>query len=145
MFKHLLVPTDGSQLSESAALKSIQLARTLGARVTALHVSPRFHVLTYRAEMLEDTRNDYERDSKAHADRYLSFISKAAEEAGVACDTVRQISDDVYVSIIDLARERGCDAIAMASHGRRGIAGVLLGSETQRVLTHSTIPVVVWR
>jgi nucleotide-binding universal stress UspA family protein len=145
MFKHLLIPTDGSQLSESAALKSIQLARTLGGHVTALHVSPSFHVMTYRAEMLEGTRGEYERDSKVHADRYLAFVSKAAAEAGVACDTVSRVSDNVYESIIDLARERGCDAIAMASHGRRGIAGVLLGSETQHVLTHSTVPVVVWR
>ena len=145
MFKHLLVPTDGSPLSDSAALKSIQLARALGARVTALHVSPRFHVMTNRAEMLEDTRQEYELDSQAHAERYLSFIASAAKDAGVPCDTVHHISDDVTASIIEVARERSCDAVAMASHGRRGIKRVLLGSETQHVLTHSTMPVVVWR
>ena len=145
MFKHLLIPTDGSPLSEGAALKSIQFARTLGARVTAVHVSPRFHVLTYRTDMLEDTRAQYEKDSQLHADRYLAFITKAAAESGVACESVRRISDEVHQSIIDVAREKGCDAIAMASHGRSGIAGLLIGSQTQRVLTHSALPVLVWR
>jgi nucleotide-binding universal stress UspA family protein len=145
MFKHILIATDGSALSEGAALKSIELARTLGARVTGVHVSPRFHVLTYRTEMLEDTRDEYERDTRLHAERYLAIVAKAAAEHGVACDTVRQVSDSIYQSIIDIARERGCDAIAMASHGRRGVAGLLLGSETQHVLTHSTLPVLVWR
>lgn len=145
MFKHLLVPTDGSPLSEGAAVKSIQLARTLGARITALHVSPRFHVMTYRTEMLEDTRDEYERDSRIHAERYLGFVAKAAAESGVECKTVREISDDADRAIIAAAVEQGCDAIAMASHGRRGVAGVLLGSVTQHVLTHCTTPVVVWR
>ncbi len=145
MFKHILIATDGSALSEGAALKSIELARTLGARVTAVHISPQFHVLTYRTDMLEDTRDEYERDSQLHAERYLAFVAKAAAERGVACDTVRQVGDHVYQSIIDVARERGCDAIAMASHGRRGVAGLLLGSETHHVLTHATLPVLVWR
>jgi nucleotide-binding universal stress UspA family protein len=145
MFKHILVPTDGSPLSESAALKSIQFARAHGARVTAVHVSPEFHVLTYRTDMIEDTRDEFERDSKAHAERYLAFVAKAAAESGVPCDVVRRVDDNIFRSIIDLARERRCDIIAMASHGRRGVAGVLLGSETQHVLTHSAIPVLVWR
>jgi nucleotide-binding universal stress UspA family protein len=145
MFKHILVPTDGSTLSESAARKSIQFARSLGGRVTALHVSPEFHVLTYRTEMLEDTRDEYERDSRAHAERYLAFVAKAASESGVSCDTVRRVDDEVYQCIIDVARSKECDCIAMASHGRRGAAGILLASQTQLVLTHSTLPVLVWR
>lgn len=145
MFKHLLLPTDGSPLSEKAVLKGIQFAHSAGARVTGLYVGPRFHVLTYRTDMLEETRGEYTRDSQAHAERYLAFISKAAGESGVPCETTLQTSDDVSQSIIDVARERSCDLIAMASHGRRGIGGVLLGSETQRVLTHSDIPVLVWR
>jgi len=145
MFKHILIPTDGSPLSEGAALRAIQLARQLVARVTAVHVSPQFHVLTYRSEMLEDTREQYERDSAQHAERYLAFVAKAAAESGVACETVRQLGDDVSQAILELARDRGCDAIAMASHGRRGMAGLLLGSETQRVLTHARVPVLVWR
>ena len=145
MFKHLLIPTGDSPLSESAALKGIERAHALGARVTALHVSPRFHVMTYRAEMHEDTRDEYERDSMLHAKRYLDFVGKAAAQAGVGCATVRQVGDDVYRSIIEVAMDKGCDAISMASHGRRGAAGILLGSQTQHVLTHSVIPAVVWR
>ena len=145
MFKHLLIPTDGSPLSEGGALKGLQLARALGARVTALHVSPPFHVMTYRAEMVEDTRDEYEHAAKVHAERHLAFVAKAAAEAGVACERVHRVSDDVHGSIIAVARDTGCDAIAMASHGRRGVAGVLIGSETQHVLTHSKLPVVVWR
>ena len=145
MFKHLLLPTDGSPLSENAVLKGIQFAQALGARVTGLYVNPRFRVLTYRTDMLEDTRGDYERDSQVHAERYLAFISKAAAARGVPCETRIESSDDVSRSILDVAGELACDLIAMASHGRRGISGVLLGSETQRVLTHSDIPVLVWR
>ena len=145
MFKHLLLPTDGSPLSESAVLKGIEFARHQGARVTGVHVSPRFHVLTYRTEMLEETRVEYERDSRAHAERYLAFIAKAALDAGVPCETARKISDEVAEAILETAREHACDLIAMASRGRRGMSGLLLGSETHRVLTHTAIPVLVWR
>lgn len=145
MFKHILLPTDGSPLAEAAAAKGVELARKLGARLTAIHVSPRFHVLTYRPDALEDTRDEYERDALEHAKRYLGFVSSAARDQGVACETLRVVSDDVHESIIDAARKSHCDLIAMASHGRRGIKGVLLGSETQRVLAHCAIPVLVWR
>ena len=145
MFEHLLLPTDGSPLSENAVLKGIQLAHVLGARVTGVNVSPRFHILTYRTDMLEETRDEHERDSRVHAERYLAFISKAAAESGVPCETLSESSDDVFQSIINVARAHACDLIVMASHGRRGIGGLLLGSETQRVLTHSGIPVLVWR
>lgn len=145
MFKHILIPTDGSPLSENAAAKSIQLARALGARVTALSVSPKFHVITYRTEMLEDTREEYERDSRAHAKQYLAFVAKLAADSGIPCDTLHCVGDQVYQCIIDEAIRKGCDCIAMASHGRRGAAGILLASQTQLVLTHSAIPVLVWR
>ena len=144
MFKHILLPTDGSPLSENAVLKGIQLARSLGARVTGIHVSPQFHVLTYRTDMLEDTRAEYERDTQAHAERYLLFIAKAAKESGVACETLRALNDDVDEAIVDAAGKQGCDLIVMASHGRRGLGKVLLGSQTQRVTTESSIPVLVW-
>ena len=145
MFKHILLPTDGTPLSESAVRKGITLARDHGARVTGVHVSPQFRVLTYRTDMLEETRDEYERDSRAHAERYLKFIADAAREQGVACQTLRETSDDVSTTLLEVARSHGCDLIAMASHGRRGLSGVLLGSETQRVLTHSSVPVLVWR
>lgn len=145
MFKHLLLPTDGSDLSKAAIQKAVQFAKSINARITGFHVMPEFHVFTYRTDMLEDTREEYKRDCSAHADQYLAVVQKAAKAAGVACDTARATSDHPYEAIIEAANEKGCDLIVMASHGRRGVQGILLGSETHKVLTHSAIPVLVFR
>ena len=145
MFKHLLLPTDGSPLSEKTIFKGIEFAREIGARITGLHVSPQFHVLTYRAGVLEESRDAYQDDMQAQADRYLGFVVKVAAEAGVPCETVCETDDHPYQSIVDVASRRGCDLIVMASHGRRGMASLIMGSETQRVLSHTNIPVLVWR
>lgn len=145
MFKHILLPTDGSANSDLAIRAAVQLARDMGARVTGLHVVPPFHTFTYRPEMIEDTEDQYEKDSEARARKVLSAIETLAQECGVACDTVIVRSDDVHDAVIETARDRNCDLIAMASHGWRGVRGLLLGSETQKVLTHSKIPVLVYR
>ena len=145
MFKHILLPTDGSRGSERAIRKALALAKSTGAKVTGFHVIPKFHVFTFRTEMLEDTEEEYARDSRAHAQKYLAVIEKAAKQAGVPCQTVYATSDQPYEAIIRTAQRKGCDLIAMASHGRRGVQGLLLGSETQKVLTHSKIPVLVYR
>jgi len=145
MFKHILLPTDGSKLSEVTIHKAVEFAKSIGAKVTGFHVMPQFHVFTYRTEMLEDTREEYARDSRAHANSYLGVVQEAAKRAGVACETVSAVSDSPYEAIIQAAQARGCDLIMMASHGRRGVQGVLLGSETHKVLTHSRIPVLVYR
>lgn len=145
MFKHLLLPTDGSELSEIAIQKGIQFAKEINARVTGLHVLPEFHVFTYRPEMLEETREEFTRDARTRAARYLSAIEKAANQAGVRCDTGYTTSAHPYEAIIRAAEENGCDLIMMASHGRRGVQALLIGSETQKVLTHSKIPVLVYR
>ena len=145
MFKHILLPTDGSRGSEKAIRKALELAKSTGAKVTGFHVIPKFHVFTYRTEMLEDTREEYARDSRAHAQQYLAVIEKAAKQAGVSCETAYTTSDHPYEAIIRAAKRKGCDLIAMASHGRKGVQGLLLGSETQKVLTHSKIPVLVYR
>jgi nucleotide-binding universal stress UspA family protein len=145
MFTHLLLPTDGSPASEAAIQQSIELAKALHAKVTGLHVIPEFHVFTYQTEMLEDTREQFIKDSQDHAVKFLAVLQKAAEDAGVACDTAYMASDHPYQAIIRVAEERGCDLIAMASHGRKGMSGLLLGSETQKVLTHSKKPVLVFR
>ena len=144
MFKHILLPTDGSSLSEAAIHKGIQFSKSIGARVTAFYAMPEFHIFTYKTEMLEDTKEQFARDSKAHAAKYLGVIEEAANEAGVACDTVLATSDEPYEAIIQTARDRGCDLIMMASHGRRGVRALLLGSETHKVLTHTTLPVLVY-
>jgi nucleotide-binding universal stress UspA family protein len=143
MFKHILLPTDGSELSEAGIRKGIQFAKSIGARVTGFYAMPEFHIFTYRTEMLEDTREQFAKDCRVHADKYLAVIENGAKEAGVPCDTVRAISDHPHEAIVKTAEELGCDLIMMASHGRRGVRGLLLGSETYHVLTHTKLPVLV--
>ena len=145
MFKHLLLPTDGSPLSEVAIQKTVQFAKSINAKVTGFHVIPEYHVFTFQTEMLNDTEEKFARYGEAHAERYLAVIEKAAKEAGVQCDTAYVTSDHPYQEIIKAANEKGCDLITMASHGRRGVQGLLIGSEAQKVLTHSKIPVLVYR
>ena len=145
MFKHLLLPTDGSPLSEAAILKGIQFAKSLNAKVTGFHVIPEYHVFTFQTEMLADSEEKFTRHGESHAEQYLAVIEKAAKEAGVQCDTAYVTSDHPYQEIIKAANEKGCDLITMASHGRRGVQGLLIGSEAQKVLTHSKIPVLVYR
>jgi nucleotide-binding universal stress UspA family protein len=145
MFKHLLLPTDGSPLSNSAIEKGIQIARDTRAQVTGIYVAPEFHVMTYRTEMLEDTRSQFAADSRAHAKQYLEVIQAAAMKAGVICDVVTVTGDHPFEEIIKTAEAKGCDLIIMASHGSRGMRGLLLGSETQKVLTHGKVPVLVYR
>jgi nucleotide-binding universal stress UspA family protein len=145
MFKHLLLPTDGSQLSEAAIQAGVRLAKSLNAKVTGFYAMPKFHMLTYRTEALTDTKQEFAKDCEAHAERFLAFVVQAAKAAGVPCGTALQTSDHPYEAIIATAKEKGCDLIMMASHGRSGIQAFLLGSETQKVLTHSGIPVLVFR
>ena len=145
MFKHILLPTDGSPASESAVHACIQMARQLGARITAVHVMPELHMFTYEPGVTESVHAQVKKEREAHSHRYLELVSQRAAAAGVACDAVLVTSDYPYEAIIEAARKGQCDLIAMASHGRRGVKGLLLGSETQRVLTHSAIPVLVYR
>ncbi|WP_010099234.1 universal stress protein [Burkholderia ubonensis] len=145
MFKHLLVPTDGSDLSVAAIQMAVALAKEHQAAVTAVHVMPEFHVLTYEAEMLGDTKERFIQVVRQHADAYLATVTAAAAEAGVPCETVAVTHDRPYEAIINVAAQRGCDLVVMASHGRSGVRGLLIGSETQKVLTHCSIPVLVVR
>lgn len=145
MFKHLLLPTDGSAASEEMIHKCMQFASESGAQVTGLHVTPEFHFMTYRTGMLEGTPEQFKDDSEELAMKYLSVIDNAAREAGVPCTVTWTANDHPFEAIIQTASEHGCDLIVMASHGRKGMKGVLMGSETQKVLTHSRIPVLVYR
>jgi len=145
MFTSLLLPTDGSELSERAVLAGIDLARESGAAVIGLHVTPPFHMLTYRADMLEDTAQQFAERSERQARRILDSVAEAAGAAGVRCSTEHIVADAPYEAIIEAARRNVCDLIVMAAHGRRGLKGLLLGSETQKVLVHSSIPVLVFR
>ena len=145
MFKHILLPTDGSKLAEAAIFKGIELARQQGAQVTGLYVMPEFHILSYHVETLEDTKQEFLRECRLHTQQYLDFIERTAQEARVPCTLLNDSSDHPYEVICRVAEHRDCDLIVMSSHGRRGLAGVLLGSETQRVLSHSRVPVLVYR
>lgn len=145
MYQRILLPTDGSEASWRAISAGIDFAKEVGAQVIGLHATPSFHTFTANAEMLEQTREGYEATSKAGAQRMLDRIAAAARDAGVPCTCVHVESDNPYEAIVSTARQHACDLIIMASHGRRGIKGLLLGSETQKVLVHSAIPVLVHR
>ena len=145
MFKHILIPTDGSDLSLKAVLYGVQLAKSCGARVTGLTVAVPYRVVAVDAVLIPLDEADYEERSRGASERALEQVTIAADAAGVTCETVREVHDQPYRAIIDAAQARGADLIVMASHGRRGISALLLGSETAKVLTHSTIPVLVYR
>lgn len=145
MFQHILLPTDGSSSSEAAIRNGLQFAKSIGAKVTGLHVRPlnhpSFHDMQVPAEMLEQIALRL----KALSKTYLSAVQAAAEKVGVACEVVQESSDTPHDVIVRVAEEKGCDLILMASHGRKGVSALLIGSETQKVLTHSRIPVLVYR
>ena len=148
MFKHLLIPTDGSELSEAAIQAGVQFAKSINAKVTGFHAMPKLHMIVYGPDGIIEKRQhfeDLEKDWKARADRFLAVIMRAAKAADVPCETALETSDQPYEAIIATAKEKGCDLILMASNGRRGVQAFLLGSETQKVLTHSKIPVLVFR
>ena len=145
MFKHILFPTDGSELSEKAIRTTVALAKSMSASVTGLTVSEPFHVLATDPVMVTDTEDVYRARCEKRAKQYLDAIKKAAESAGVVFAGLHLFSDQPYTAIISTASAQGCDLICMASHGRRGISALVLGSETVKVLTHSKIPVLVWR
>ena len=145
MFKHILLPTDGSPLSEFTVQKGMQFARSINARVTGLYVIPPYRLLTGGAESMSDTKEQYEKDSSAHARKFLEAISKLGKELGVTCDCVSETGSHPYEAIVGAAEKRGCDLIMMASHGRHGVQALIIGSETNKVLTHTKIPVLVFR
>jgi nucleotide-binding universal stress UspA family protein len=145
MYKRILIPTDASEASQRAILAGVEFAREVGAEVVGLTATPEFSVLSTDSDMLEDTPEQFAAHAEARARRVLGDVQSAASEAGVACRTEHAVEDDPYAAIVATAQRLGCDLIVMASHGRRGLKGLLLGSETQKVLVHSTIPVLVHR
>lgn len=145
MFKHILLPTDGSKLSEKSIKQGIRMAKQLGASVTAVHVTPKVHGYDYQLQLLTASQETIRDGDERRAEDCLRFVKKAAAGAAVPCNTLHLISDQPYKAIVNAAKKKACDLILMASHGRRGLEGILLGSETQKVLTHSDIPVLVYR
>ncbi|UUC94458.1 universal stress protein [Comamonas sp. C11] len=146
MFKHLLIPTDGSELSEAAAYAGIQLAKEQGAQVTGLYVIPDYAVIYATEGMLSmNVYGELEQSAQIAANSSLEFIKQLAQKESVPCKTVMVTDISTYEAIIKQAQSNNCDLICMASHGRKGIGSLLLGSETQKVLSHSHIPVLVHR
>lgn len=149
MYTHIMLPLDGSTLSQKAERECIALAKWAGARITALHVVSAFH-LHYQPwgaprSVHRKIEKDHEDEARQRAQRMLGEVAARAGAAAVACDPVVVVGDHPYEEIIRSAQERGCDLIMMASHGHRGLDAVLLGSETAKVLTHCTVPVLVVR
>ncbi len=145
MYKHVLIPTDGSELSEHAILKGVALAKSMNAQVTGVTISANFHTLAVEPLMVTDTPVQYKKSCEAIAAKYLAVIESAAKAAGVRYEGTHVFHDQPYEAIIHTAASKGCDLIVMASHGRRGMKALVLGSETTKVLTHSRIPVLVLR
>jgi nucleotide-binding universal stress UspA family protein len=146
MFKNILIPTDGSEQSQRAVRTGVELAKLHQARITGIHVIPDYHLLiAYEGAFDPVTEERIEEEAKARAESYLAFIKKTADEAGIPCDTICETSDHPYDAILKTADARGCDLILMTSHGRKGLAAVLLGSETRKVLTHAKVAVLVVR
>ena len=147
MYKHILLPTDGSPLARGAVRAGIKLAKSIGAKVTGFYAAPPATPIEYRG-MLPVAYADpaqHARLIKSAAARHLAVIEKAAKAAGVRCK-VEHVTDDYPAEAIILAAKRNkCDLSFMASHGRRGFRSSLLGSQTQKVLAQSKVTVLVHR
>jgi nucleotide-binding universal stress UspA family protein len=145
MYTHILIPTDGSELADKALQHGIEAARLFGARVTVVRVTPPPQPLVLEGVVLAYPTEDLRRQIKASVDATFERVDAAAKAAGVSCSTRHVEHEQPWQAIIAAAKEGGCDLIVMASHGRRGVSALVLGSETQKVLTHTTIPVLVYR
>jgi len=143
--KHILMPTDGSELSQNAVDYGMALAKSVNAKVTVLTVSAPFRAFVVEPGLVTDTLDQYEQRMAALAKKHLDAATASAAALGVTCETLHVVHDRPYQAIIDTAARNSCDLIVMASHGRGGVVGIVLGSETVKVLTHSAIPVLVFR
>jgi nucleotide-binding universal stress UspA family protein len=148
-YKHILLPVDGSDTSRKAEKECIAFAKSGGAKVTALHVVSHFHLHLPQRATLKSLQvrieREHEEEARAIAQKMVDALAARAREKGVDCEGVVVVGDQPYQEIISSAESRKCDLIMMASHGRRGLDAVLLGSETVKVLTHTQIPVLVVR
>jgi nucleotide-binding universal stress UspA family protein len=147
MFHHILLPTDGSKVSTKAVKRGIDLAKKSRARVTAIHVVPEFKLMVDDGiTMLSPAlKKRFEEEGRKRAQQMLDDIARQARARGVRCATLCVAGDSPYQEIIAAARRKKCDLILMASHGRRGLSSLLLGSETAKVLLHTKVPVLIVR
>jgi len=148
MFKHILIPTDGSKVANKAVEAGIQLAKVLGAKITGYYAIEPMRPHVYGEGYLITNKTmvkAWEQRAREIGEIHLEKITKAAKAAGVPFSAVMTIAETPYEGIIDAAKKQKCDAIFMASHGRRGLEGFLMGSVTHQVLTRSKLPVLVYR
>ena len=145
MYKHLLIAIDGSELSDKALKQGLELAKALSAKTTLLHVTAPWTSVAVGEIAIMFPPQEYEANMKAAAEKLLAKATAEADAAGVPSTTAHKSDPQPYKAIIAEAESIGADLIGMGSHGRRGIAGLLLGSETTKTLTHSKIPVLVYR
>ena len=147
MYKNLLLATGGSKLSGKALAHALALAKPLGAKITAFYAAPDYPMPAYADGVVYEpvSRKEYAKLAAQDADKILQDVAAKAGAAGVDCKTTYTIAAAPWEAILDAAKKNKCDAIVMASHGRKGISAILLGSETQKVLTHSKLPVIVVR
>lgn len=144
MYRHILIPTDGSELAEHGVTNGLALAKSVGAKVTVIMVEEPFNWHAAEYANIGEIARHAEKMKELIAEE-LSSVAEAAQKAGVSCETVQVESTQPYRAIIDTAADRGCDLIVMASHGRGGLSALVLGSVTNKVLTHTKIPVLVCR
>jgi nucleotide-binding universal stress UspA family protein len=146
MLSKILVPTDGSELSNKAVRGAVEAAQKLHATLVGLTVTEPYPIATtgYGRAHIE-SREHYDERMRFEAEQHLAPLQSAAAAAGVTLDTVVRRSGSPYEAIIETAKDKGCDSIFMASHGRSGLQALLMGSETNKVLTHTDIPVLVFR
>jgi nucleotide-binding universal stress UspA family protein len=145
MYKHILIPTDGSKRSARAITQGIALAALLKARVTALSAIPPIPPIVLEGLATPVQNEELEQNAQDYAIRSLAVTAEAAAAAGVRCETIHIKHDQPWEAIIQTAEQKGCDLIVMASHGRAGVSAVMLGSETNKVLAHTKLPVLVCR
>jgi len=147
MYRNILIATDGSKLSLRAAEHAVALAKTIGARLTGFHASPDYPLPVYAEGVVFEpvSRREYTEQCRKEADKILGAVAAKAKSARVAFTGVSAIASRPWEAILAAAKKNKCDAIVMGSHGRRGVAALVLGSETQKVLTHSKLPVLVVR
>lgn len=145
MYKHILLPVDGSEFGMGAIPYAVKFAKAVGARLTAILVTAPYEAIAVGEIAAYLTEEQYRERASANATEILNKVKSAADAAGVPVTTYHAQHNHPWEAIIETAKEKGCDLILMASHGRRGLAGVLLGSETKKVLTHTNLPVLVWR
>jgi nucleotide-binding universal stress UspA family protein len=148
MFKHILVPIDGSEASRHAAQAAAELARVHKARLTALHVAPPYKLDVHEEQGVSSdfvTPDDYTAREKIKGQAYLAYVAELAAKVDVAGEGHVVLSGDPAEAIVEAAGRHGCDTIVMGTHGHTGIKKMLLGSVAQKVLVNSTIPVLVTR